>query len=804
MDWLRNDLRYSLRTLRQSHLFTIVALLTLALGIGANTAIFTVVKSVLLEPLPYPEPERLVVALESNIEAGYPEFTVSPPNFRDFHDQNRTFEALAAMSSTSLALTGGDRPERLRARQVTGELFQVYGTEALRGRTIEPDDDRPDAPRVAVLGHGCWQRLFAGDPGAVGRTLHLDGNPTTVIGVMPSYFSPGFDVFVPLAFDYEQTRRGSHWLIMLGRLAPEATIEQAREDLKAIAAGLEQAYPESNTGWSVVVDPMHDRVIENIEPALLILTMAVGLVLLIACANVANLMLSRLALRERDIAVRLALGAGRWQLTRQMLVESTLLALAGGLLGFVLAIRGTTALVALSADELPRYESITVDAGVLGFTIALSLVTGIVFGLMPALRASRPDLQQVLRDGGRGQTGIRGRLRSILVLVEVALALVLLIGAGLLVRSFSALLAVDPGFEPEGVLTVQLELPESKYPDDQTRSVFYEQLFDRLDTIAGVESAGGIMPMPLTRSGYMLQFFIEGQPRPPLNQEPVSNIRDTATGYFETVGVPLLRGRIFTATETSDAEPVAVVNQSAAEHFWPDQEAVDQRITFGNPFDADQEEVIWWRVVGVVGDVHHESLAAETEPEIYLPLLQRPDEEITLVLRTAGEPTSLVSPVRSEIAALDPDLPLFNIRTLQQIVDESVSQPRFNSILLALFAGLALLLAAIGVYGLISYSVTQRLREIGVRLALGAGRGSILRLVLGQGMLPVAIGSVSGIGIALVATRLLSSMVFAVSPTDPVTFASVTLLLLAIAVFASLAPAWRATRVDPMVVLRDE
>jgi putative ABC transport system permease protein len=799
-----NDLRYSLRALRQSRLYTIVALLTLALGIGANTAIFTVVKSVLLEPLPYPDPERLVVGLESNIEAGYPEFPTSPLNFRDFHDQNRSFESLAAMSSTSLALTGGDRPERLRARQVTGELFQVYGTRPLRGRTIEPDDDRPDAPRVAVLGHGCWQRLFASDPEVVGRALTLDGNPTTVVGVMPPHFSPGFDIFVPLAFDYEQTNRGSHYLVMLGRLRPGVTIEQAREDLIAIAAGLEQSYPESNTGWRAVVDPMHDRVVENVEPALLILTMAVGLVLLIACANVANLMLSRMALRERDTAIRSALGAGRWQLTRQMLIESILLALGGGLLGFLLAIRGTSVLVALSADELPRYESITADTGVLGFTLALSLITGLLFGLMPALRASRPDLQQVLRDGGRSQTGFRGRLRSVLVLAEVALALVLLIGAGLLVRSFSALLAVDPGFEPKGVLTVRIELPESKYPDDQTRSVFYDQLFDRLGTIAGVESAGGIMPMPLTRSGYMLQLFIEGQPRPPLNQEPVSNIRLTATGYFETVGVPLLRGRLFTAAETSGAEPVAVINRSAAELFWPDQEALDQRITFGNPFDPEADEVIWWRVVGVVGDVHHESLAAETEPEIYLPLLQSPDEALTLVLRTAGDPTALVGPVRSELAALDPDLPLFNIRTLQQIVDESVAQPRFNSILLTVFAGLALLLAAIGVYGLISYSVTQRLREIGVRLALGAGRGSILRLIMGQGMLPVAAGSVLGIGIALLATRLLTSLVFAVSPTDPLIFISVTLLLLAIAAVACLVPAWRATRVDPIVVLRDE
>jgi putative ABC transport system permease protein len=799
-----NDLRYSLRALRQSRLYTIVALLTLALGIGANTAIFTVVKSVLLEPLPYPDPERLVVGLESNIEAGYPEFPTSPLNFRDFHDQNRSFESLAAMSSTSLALTGGDRPERLRARQVTGELFQVYGTRPLRGRTIEPDDDRPDAPRVAVLGHGCWQRLFASDPEVVGRALTLDGNPTTVVGVMPPHFSPGFDIFVPLAFDYEQTNRGSHYLVMLGRLRPGVTIEQAREDLIAIAAGLEQSYPESNTGWRAVVDPMHDRVVENVEPALLILTMAVGLVLLIACANVANLMLSRMALRERDTAIRSALGAGRWQLTRQMLIESILLALGGGLLGFLLAIRGTSVLVALSADELPRYESITADTGVLGFTLALSLITGLLFGLMPALRASRPDLQQVLRDGGRSQTGFRGRLRSVLVLAEVALALVLLIGAGLLVRSFSALLAVDPGFEPKGVLTVRIELPESKYPDDQTRSVFYDQLFDRLGTIAGVESAGGIMPMPLTRSGYMLQLFIEGQPRPPLNQEPVSNIRLTATGYFETVGVPLLRGRLFTAAETSGAEPVAVINRSAAELFWPDQEALDQRITFGNPFDPEADEVIWWRVVGVVGDVHHESLAAETEPEIYLPLLQSPDEALTLVLRTAGDPTALVGPVRSELAALDPDLPLFSIRTLQQIVDESVAQPRFNSILLTVFAGLALLLAAIGVYGLISYSVTQRLREIGVRLALGAGRGSILRLIMGQGMLPVAAGSVLGIGIALLATRLLTSLVFAVSPTDPLIFISVTLLLLAIAAVACLVPAWRATRVDPIVVLRDE
>jgi putative ABC transport system permease protein len=802
MESLWHDLRYALRSLRQSRVFTVVALLTLALGIGANTAIFTVVKSVLLEPLPFPEPERIVVVLESNPEAGFEKFTLSPPNFRDIHDQNQVFSAMAAFAGDSIALTGNGPPERLRARRVTGEFFRVYGSEPLHGRVIGTADDQPDAPPVAVLGHGFWQRRFAGDAAVVGRTLQLDGTPTTVIGVMPAHFSTTHDLYVPLALDYEQADRGSHWLIGLARLAPGVTLPQARDNLRAITAGLAEAYPESNTGWSAVAEPLHELMVTNVRPALLVLTLAVGLVLLIACANVANLLLSRMALREREIAVRTALGAGRWQLMRQLLIESILLSVGGGLLGFLLAIRGTTLLVALNASDLPRSASIGVDLGVLGFTLVLSLVTGVVFGLLPAFRASRANLQQTLREGGRSSTGMGGqRLRTTLVLAEVSVALVLLIAAGLLIRSFTALVDVDPGFVADNVLTVQLNLPEARYAEEEARSAFYHQLFERLHEVPGVEQAAGVFPMPLTGSGYMLRFFVEGRPQPPPNQELVAHIREVAAGYIETLGIPVYRGRTVSTADDAGAEPVVVLNQSAANRFWPDQDPLGQRITFD---DLDAEDLTWWRVVGVVGDVHHESLATATEPEIYRPLLQAPNESVTAVLRTSAAPTSVIDGVRNALIELDPELPLYNIRTLQQIVDESVAQPRFSSLLLGLFAGLALLLAAIGIYGLISYSVTHRLREIGVRLALGAGRGNILRLVLRQGMTPVVIGAVLGIVAALAATRLLASLVFDVSPADPLTFAAVTTLLLVIALLACLLPALRAIRVEPMVVLRDE
>lgn len=803
MSTLRHHLSFALRSLARSPVFTLVALLTLALGIGANTAIFTVVKAVLLAPLPYPEPERVVFVQESNVERGLPRFSIAPPNFRDYRDQNQVFEAMAAYSGTSLALTGDGAPERLRARRVTGDYFKVLDVGAIHGRVLDPEDDRPGAPKVAVIAEAFWQRRFGGELEVLGQTLRLDGEPVEVVGIVPDRFHVDHDLYVPLALDYAEANRGGHYLGAYARLAEGVSLERAREDLAAVAAVLEETYPETNKGWSTLVDPLLDRMVDHVRPALWLLTLAVGLVLLIACVNVANLMLSRMALRGRELALRSALGAGRFELIRQMLVESVLIALGGGMLGFLLAIFGTRALVAWSADGIPRAESIAVDGNVLAFTLVLSILTGLVFGLLPALRASRPDLQDALREGGRGQAGGRGGegLRAGLVLAEVAVAVVLLVGAGLLIKSFAKLLDVDPGFDAEKVLTVRMALPESKYPEQEDQIAFYRELFERVEAVPGVSSGGAVFPMPLTGSGFSLQFFIEGRPRPPLNQEPGSNIRAAAPGYFETVEIPVREGRTFTFADGPEVENVVVLNESAARQWWPDSSPIGERITFN---DLDAPEITWYRVIGVVGDVHHESLAAETEPEIYWSYLQNPLDIVVLVLRTAGDPESVVGPLRSELTRLDPELPLYDILSLRQIVDESVAQPRFNSLLLGLFAALAVILSAIGVYGLISYAVTQRLRELGVRLALGAERREILGLVFRQGMAPVVLGAAVGLLTAFGATRLLESLVYGVATTDLATYAAVILLLLAVAALACLLPAWRATRIDPMEVLREE
>jgi len=803
MENLVKDLRYALRTLRQGLGFTLIAVVTLALGIGATTAIFTLVKSVLLEPLPYPEPERLVVVMENNLEAGFSRFSISPPDFQDFRDQNRVFETIAVFRGENFNLTGEERAERLQGSLVSREYFRVMGVEPVLGRAFLPEEDKPGAPPVVVLNHGLWQRRFGGDRDVLGRPLLLDGESYTVVGVMPSQFSPNRELFVPLALDYAAGNRGNHFLIGMARLRPGVTPDEAQADLAAIAARLQEAYPDTNTGWGAVVDPLHELLVEDVRAALWILLAAVALVLLVGCANIANLLLARMALRDREVALRTALGAGRGRLLRQFLTENLVLALLGGLLGTALAFGITRTLVAVYADSIPRAESVALDAGVLLFALILSAATSLIFGLAPAWHASRPNLVASLKEGAGTQAGgtRRGFVRAALVFAEVAVALVLLIGAGLLIRSFERLLDVDPGFEPAGALTMELSLPEAKYSEPARRVVFFRQLLERATSLPGVEQAATVFPMPLTGSGYMLVFFVEGRPIPQPNQEPVGHIRVASPGYFRTMGIPLLRGRDFTAHDDADAPRVVLLNQRAVERYWGDQDPIGQRITFSTP---DGDDTVWATVIGVVGDVHHEALNVETEPEIYRANYQVPTSGAILILRTATDPASLAAPLRSEVAALDPDLPLFNVRTLQELVDTSVAEPRFNASLLSLFAGLALLLAALGVYGLISYSVTQRVREVGVRLALGASRSHVLGLILRQGMLPVVIGVVAGLILALILTRLLASLVYGVSTLDPATFTTIPLLLAAVAAIACSIPALRATRVDPMAVLREE
>ncbi len=805
MENLLNDLRYALRNLAKSPGFTVVAILTLALGIGANTAIFTVAKQVLLDPMPYPDPERVMVIMESNPEAGLPRFSVSPPNYVDFRDQNQSFESTAALTGGTFNLTSNDgrRPERLRALMVTGGFFDVYGIQPQTGRTIVDDDDRPDAAKVVILNHGFWQRRFGGAPDIVDQVLQLDGEGYTVIGVLPAAILESVDVVAPLALDYSEIGRGAHFLGMRGRLKPEVTQAQAHTELKAIAARLEAEYPDSNTGWTTIVMPLKDLMVEDFRGIVWLLLAAVGLVLVVACVNVANLQLVRMAAREREVAVRAALGAGRWRLVRQFLTESTLLALAGGALGALLAWRGTGALVALAGDDVPRAEEIVADGGVLLFAFGLSLLTGFVFGSLPAFQASRPDLQGTLKEGGRGQAGgVHGStVRSILVATEVAVAVVLLVGAGLLIRSLQRLVDVDPGFEPRGALTAQLELPGARYAEDQDRALFYRRLFDDLGALPGVEEAGGVVPMPLTGSGFILTFYVEGTPMPEPNKFPNANIRVINEDYFEAMKIPLLSGRGIERRDGFDAPWVVVINESTATKFFPGQNPLDQRITFDDPEDEDAR---WMTVVGVVGDVHHEELSEATDPEIYWSYQQRPRSSTTLVLRTGADPGALAGPLREALQRIDPELPVYRVRTLEEIVDASVAQPRFNSLLWGVFAGLALLLASIGVYGVVSYSVAQGRRDIGVRLALGAGRSGILAMVLKGGLVLIGAGLAVGLLIAVFASKLLERMIFEVSTTDVATFAAVVVVLAVVGTLACLLPAWRATRVDPVVALRDE
>ena len=803
MESFWSDLKYAARDFRQSPGFALIAVLTLALGIGANTAIFTVAKSVLLNPLSYPDSDRIMYVMESNPEGGLPRFSVAPLNYRDFHDQSRSFEALAAVSGDNFNLTGeGAQPERLSGRRVTGEFFDVLGVDPVHGRAINPDDDKVEAPKVVVLNHGFWQRRFGGDAGVVGRDLTLNGESHTVIGVMPPKFNVGRDLFVPMAVDYEETHRGAHYYGVLGRLAEGTTIEQARVDLETIAARLAAEYPDTNTGWTALVLPLQELMVEDFRPIVWVLLAAVGLVLLIACANVANLLLGRMAMREREVALRTALGAGRWRLVRQFLTESTLLALIGGGLGVLLAHRGTHFLVAMNADNIPRYYDVAVDGSVLAFAFVLSIATGLIFGLLPAWRGSRTDLNSCLKEGGRGQAGAAdSRLRGALVLAEVAVAMVLLVGAGVLLKSLSRMLDVDPGFDASGALTARLDLPDAKYPEEAEQTAFYDRLYERLAGLPGVEGVGGVIPMPLTGRGFILTFWIEGTPIPEPNASPQSHIRVVNDGYFEAMGIPRLRGRTFTRGDDLEAAQVVVINERTAARYFPDGDPIGRRITFDDPED---KEITWMTIVGIVGDVHHDELAVAPDAEIYWTSAQRPMSATTVILRTAADPDLLAGPLRAELARIDPDLPLFDVRTLQNIVDESVAQPRFNGVLLGLFAAVALLLATIGVYGVISYSVTRRLREIGVRLALGAGRGQILGQVLRRGLGLMAAGIGIGLIVAFFAARVLATMVYDISPTDPATLATVALLLIAVGATACLLPALRATRVDPVIVLREE
>jgi putative ABC transport system permease protein len=802
MQTLWQDLRYGARMLLKRPAFTLIAVITLALGIGANTAIFSVVNAVLLRPLPFKDPDRLMVIRETKLPQ-FPEFSVSPGNFLDWKAQNTVFERLVTSNSSSFNLIGTGDPERLRGMFVSDGFFATFGAVPQLGRDFLPEEDQPGRNLVVMLSNGLWQRRFGGDPKIVNQTITLNGQSYTVIGVMPASFRYGgqnLDLWTPIAFTAQQAQNhGGHYLSVVGRLKPGVSVEQARTEMITIAGRLATQYPDANTGWSVKLGPMLEFAVRDIKPALLVLLGAVAFVLLIACANVANLLLARAAGRQKEIAIRTAMGARRWRIVRQLLTESVLLALTGGVVGLVLANWGMKLLLTLAPQNLPRINDASLDGRALGFTAAITLLTGMIFGLVPALQASKPNLNEVMKDAGRGSTesGRRQLIRSTLVVLEVASALVLLVGAGLMIKSFWRLQQVDPGFNPNNALTASVALPRRKYPEEDQQAAFYKQLIEKLATLPGVQTAGAGNVIPLSND-YVLGFVIEGRPPLPPGAGQSTNYYAVSADYFKAMGIPLLRGRVFTEQDTKNTTRVAVINDSMAKKFFPNEDPIGKRIHVTNGPTTFRE------IVGIVGDVKHYSLEQTATLQTYEPYTQQPFSNMTLVVRTAGDPTSLSSAIRNEVLKLDKEQPVSTITTLDQLVSTSIAQQKFSMLLLGVFAAVAMLLAAIGIYGVLSYAVTQRTHEIGIRMALGAGRRDVLRLVMGHGMILTGIGVALGLMAAFLLTRLMSTLLFSVNATDPLTFGLIPLLLVTIALLACWIPARRATQVDPLVALHYE
>ncbi len=814
MDTFLQDLRYSLRRLARSPAFTGIVVLTLALGIGANTAIFSAVNAVLLRPLPYPDSHQLVT-----IEHLYPsldlEAPVSVPGFLDYKRKSRSFTSMAVQAGWQVNLTGIEEPVRLQGQRVTGEFFATLQVPALLGRTLQPGEDSAGHDRVAVLSYDAWRRIFGGAPDIVGRSLSLNGESDEVVGVMPSgfrdFFNRNAEVWAPLVFQLDQmsdNNRTTEFLNLTARMRPGVPLEQAAGEMRTMAEQLKRDYPDNYPeNWTLIVTPLSVQATGNVRPALLVLLGAVGFVLLIACANVANLLLARAATRSKEIAVRTALGATRERLLRQLLTESILVSLAGGAVGLLLAYAGVRALVAADIRNLPRSEEIGIDGIVMLFTLGVSLLAGVLFGLAPAVHTATPDLHGALKEGGRGTTADRGShaLRRSLVVTEVALALTLLTGAGLLLKSFARLQRVDPGFDPANLLTFNLALPPTRYPSDTAQIAFFDQVFPALARVPGVMAAGGTSVMPFGGSWSTGSFDIEGY-EPPENQPgPWGDIRLVSPSFFETLRIPLLRGRYLTDEDREGGRPVAVIDQEFVRRYWPNENPLGKRFTFGPPpgvTDTTQNQ--WIEVVGVVGHTAHEGLDADARIQLYLSYRQRGLPFMQVAVRTRGNPERYVNLIRDAVRSVDPDQPIANLARMEELLSRSVGERRLSMMLLSLFSGIALVLASVGIYGVMSYSVTQRARELGVRIALGADRTDVLQLVLRQGMSLAILGIGIGLAAALALTRLIESQLYGVTATDPATFALVAAVLAATALVANLIPAIRATRLDPAVVLREE
>jgi putative ABC transport system permease protein len=804
------DLRYAFRTVIKNPGFAFVAVVALALGIGANSAIFSVVYAVLLRPLPVRDPANLVMVFHS-----YPQLSqasVSPPNYTDYLTMTRSFESMGAEAMWSANLTGIGEPERLTGRRVTASYFTALGVAPTLGRTFLEQEDHPGQNKVVVLGNGFWKRRLGGDPGILNQTVNLNGASYTVVGIMPAGFRTDreTDVMVPMAFTPEEldTReRGSEFLYMYARLRPGMTVEAARKDMTSVADRLRAAFYRPGSQWGVSVVPLREQLVGDLRGSLLILFAAVGVVLLIACANVASLLLARAAVRRREIAIRRAIGATQWRLMRLLLTECVLLAVMGGAAGLLAALWGssllTSALPVELSRDIPGWDQIAVNLPVLGFTFAVAVFTGLLFGIMPALQTSRQGLSASLKEGSRGSEGMaRSRARHALVVSEFALSLVLLIGASLLIHSFWRVQQVNPGFQPNGLLTFSISVPANGYPNRAAIGGFYNRLLDEIRSIPGVQAAGAVSNLPLSGDNQNASFFVEGLPLPANGEAPHGDPRATGAGYFEAMRIPLIRGRTFTTSDAADSQFVAVIDEKLAEKYFPGQDPVGHRIDFAS------NKPRWRQIVGVVGHVKHYGLDGKDlrsdKVQYYFPITQMTERDMYLVVRGAGEPAELGLAIRAAVARLDPTMPIYAVRTMERVREASLAQRRLLMTLLAFFAAVALTLAAIGIYGVMSYGVSQRIKEIGIRMALGARPGDVLRMVAGQGLALAAIGAAIGICGGWAVARLMNKLLFGISAADPLTFLGVPLLLGLVALTTTWFAARRATRVDPLVALRDE
>ena len=804
MDQLLNDIRYACRNLIKRPGFTFIAVATLALGIGANSAIFSAINALLLKPLPLTDQDLVMTIWDKNPSRGVEHNEVAMANYLDWKVQNKSFDQLALYRWWSTNITGIDTPERVQGFLVTGNFFTALGAKPMLGRAFSEEENQPGKDSVAIITYSLWQRRFGGDPNIINKQVTLNTISRTVVGVMPPRFNfpKGAEIYAPIALTPELMRsRGNHSYYVVGKLKPGITPQSAQADIDAITARLEKQYPETNVGLGANVIPVLQDTVRLYDRALWVMMGAVGFVLLIACANVANLMLARASGRQKEIALRAALGASRWRIVRQLLTESVIVALIGGALGVLIAFWGIDLLRGANPGEAAKYapgwDQLGINPAVLLFTIALSLLSGLVFGLAPALQVSKPNLNNALKEGGRQGGGGSHRLRSSLVVFEIALSLILLVGAGLLVRSFLSLLKTNPGFNPDHLMTMSLVLPAAKYKDEASRSAFFTDLVQRVQNVPGVQSAALVNYIPLGGSNSSESFLVEGVPEPPPGQEFDGRYRVCTPDYFETMGIALLKGRAFTAADKAGNTPVAIVNETMARKYWPNADAVGKRFRFYGPIDKNP----WMEIVGIAQDVKHD-LNTPMTSDFFLPHAQDSWNGMVLVARTTVDPASTASALRQEVWAIDKDQPVFDLKTMEQVRSLSVALYSFSSVMLAVFAGVALILAAVGIYGVMAFAVTQRTQEIGIRMALGARGVDVLRLVLRNGMALALIGIGLGLAGAWGLTRFLAKLLVGVTATDFLTFSIVTFTLLFAALLACYLPARRATKVDPVVALR--